>query len=206
MNEILKYFPDLTPAQRRQFEAMGGLYREWNSKINLVSRKDIDMLYLHHILHSLSVARVVNFRAGTNIIDVGCGGGFPGIPLAVMFPGAQFTLVDSIGKKIGVVRDIARELGLQNVEALHCRAEDIDRKFDFAVSRAVTDMPRFLGWVWKKITPGGINALPNGVLYLKGGDLAEELAATKKSYMIYDIEDFFEEDFFKTKKIVYFQR
>ena len=203
MKLLLKYFPGLTPLQQEQFGRMYDLYRGWNDKINVVSRKDIDQLYLHHVLHSLAIAQVVSFRPGTRVLDVGTGGGFPGIPLAVLFPEAQFTLVDSIGKKIRVVEDVATQLGLKNVQAIHGRAEEVRGDFDFMVSRAVTEMSAFLTWVWDKIVPGGTNDLPNGILYLKGGDLAEELNATQKDYMVYNISRFFDEDFFDTKRVVY---
>ncbi len=206
MDSILHYFPTLTERQREQFAQMGGLYREWNAKINLVSRKDIDQLYTRHILHSLAIAKVIDFEPNTTILDVGTGGGFPGIPLAVLFPEARFTLVDSIGKKIKVVEDVARQLGLPNVTALHARAEAIDGKFDFVVSRAVTEMSVFLDWVWNKITPGGRNALANGILYLKGGELDTELEATRKPYALYPIADLLDEAFFETKYIVYLPR
>ncbi|MCC8087815.1 MAG: 16S rRNA (guanine(527)-N(7))-methyltransferase RsmG [Rikenellaceae bacterium] len=206
MDVILKYFKNLTPEQVRRFTEMHELYTDWNSKINLISRKDIEELYVKHILHSLAIAKVLDFRPGTRVLDVGTGGGFPGIPLAVMFPEAQFTLVDSIGKKINVVKDIAEKLELSNVRALNVRAEDINGNFDFAVSRAVTEMPKFIKWVWNKIIPKGQNALPNGILYLKGGDLKEELKAVNKPYIIYDINEFFEEEVFDTKKIVYYQK
>ncbi len=206
MESLLQHFPTLTERQREQFERMGELYRAWNAKINLVSRKDIDQLYTHHILHSLAIAKVIDFQPDTAILDVGTGGGFPGIPLAALFPEARFTLVDSIGKKIKVVEDLAEQLGLQNVTALHGRAEEIDGKFDFVVSRAVTEMPVFLGWVWNKITPGGQNALANGILYLKGGELDAELQATHKPYALYPIADFFNEAFFETKYVVYLPR
>lgn len=206
MDLILKYFPGITPLQAERFAKMYDLYSDWNSKINLISRKDIDSLFLRHILHSLAIAKVAGFRPGTRVLDVGTGGGFPGIPLAVMFPECDFTLVDSIGKKIMVVNDVAGKLGLTNVRGLKARAEEIDAKFDFVVSRAVTEMPVFIKWVWDKIVPKGSNALPNGILYLKGGDLDTELDAAGRKYEVYDIPDFFEEDFFVTKKVVYFPK
>ncbi len=206
MKEILKYFPDLTPLQRERFGAMGELYREWNDKINVISRKDIDQIYLHHILHSLAIARVCRFATGVRVADVGCGGGFPGIPLAVMFPEARFTLVDSIGKKIKVVEGVAEALGLDNVRAVNGRIESVDSKFDFVVSRAVTDMRTFTSWVWNKIERGEGSELPNGILYLKGGDLKEELGGLGKPSVVFDIQDFFGEEFFETKKIVYLKR
>lgn len=205
-DDIVKYFPDLSGEQVERFSRIEELYRDWNSKINLVSRKDMDNFLVHHVLHSLAIAKVAGFRPGTRILDVGTGGGFPGIPLAVMFPECDFTLVDSIGKKIRVVNDVAEKLGLTNVAAMKQRAEEVGGKFDFVVSRAVTAMPEFLGWIWNKIERGGKNALPNGVLYLKGGDLTAELSATGKPYVEYDIAAFFSEDFFLTKKVVYFQK
>ena len=210
MDTLLTHFPALTERQREQFRHMGELYREWNAKINLVSRKDIDRLYTRHILHSLAIAKVAAFRPGTKILDVGTGGGFPGIPLGVLFPEAAFTLVDSIGKKIRVVEDVARRLGLSNVTAVHGRAEDMKGKFDFVVSRAVTEMPVFLNWVWNKITPsspaGATGSLSNGILCLKGGDLDAELDATRKPYALYPVADFFTDDFFETKYVVYIPR
>ena len=210
MDTLLTHFPALTERQREQFRHMGELYREWNAKINLVSRKDIDRLYTRHILHSLAIAKAVDFQPGTKILDVGTGGGFPGIPLAVLFPEARFTLVDSIGKKIRVAEDVAEKSGLKNVATVHGRAEEIKEKFDFVVSRAVTEMPVFLNWVWNKIVPGGINSLSNGILYLKGGDpagtLGAELDATRKPYALYPVADFFDDPFFETKYVVYIPR
>lgn len=204
LEQILTYFPDLTPEQRRQFEALYGLYADWNAKINVVSRKDFDQLYLRHVLHSLALARVCHFADGARILDVGCGGGFPCIPLAILFPGACFTAADSIAKKITVVRGVAEGLGLQNITAQCIRAETLpDRSFDYVVSRAVTDMSTFIGWIWSKIERGQRGSLPNGILYLKGGDLAEELALTGKRWDLYAISDFFGEEFFETKKVVY---
>ncbi len=209
MEELLRYFPHLTGEQQEHFTKLDELYGYWNARINLISRKDIEQLYLHHILHSLAIAKVITFKEGTHILDVGTGGGFPGIPLAIMFPDSQFHLVDSIGKKVMVVNAVAEALGLSNVKAEQKRAEELKEKFDFVVSRAVTDLPTFVGWVWGKITPNGKNALPNGILYLKGGDLKEEIKATKippKQVELYDITTFFKEEFFETKKLVYIQR
>lgn len=203
MELILKYFPDLTPEQIRQFEALYGLYAEWNAKINVVSRKDFDQLYLRHVLHSLSIAKVCAFDAGARILDVGCGGGFPSIPLAILFPQARFVAADSIAKKITVVKAVAEGAGIDNVDARCVRAEMIPERFDYVISRAVTAMPEFVGWVWNRLERGQCGSLPNGILYLKGGDLAEELALTGKRWYIYDIPRFFEEEFFETKKVVY---
>lgn len=207
MELIEKYFgEELSPLQRERFARLYDLYGEWNARINVVSRKDFDRLYERHVLHSLAIARVCRFGAGARILDVGCGGGFPGIPLAILFPQARFTLADSIGKKITVVRSVSGALSLENVVPVHGRAEEIDARFDYVVSRAVTRMKEFVGWVWNRIEPGQQGTLPAGILYLKGGDLREELAETGKRYTLYDIPDFFEEEFFETKKVVYLPR
>ena len=198
---IEKYF-DLTPVQKKQFEQLDSLYREWNSKINVISRKNIDELYVNHVLHSLGIAKIINFLPGAEVLDVGTGGGFPGIPLAIMFPDTQFHLVDSIGKKIKVVDAITRELGLKNVKTSHSRVEKINHQYDFIVSRAVTKMPDFVKWVKKKIKKENLHPLKNGILYLKGGDLSEELK-NYKNVRIFNLKDFFEEKFFETKKVVY---
>lgn len=203
MELILKYFPDLSEAQRRQFAAMRELYAEWNAKINVVSRKDFDQLYLRHVLHSLAIAKVCAFAPGARVLDVGCGGGFPSVPLAVLFPQAQFTAADSIRKKITVVEGVAAGLGLDNLTPRCVRVETLAERFDYVVSRAVTAMPQFVGWVWSKIEKGQRGTLPNGILYLKGGDLAEELALTRRRWTLYDISRFFDEEFFETKKVVY---
>lgn len=201
---IFSYFPDLTELQKKQFEQLATLYKDWNEKINVISRKDIDWLYLHHVLHSLGIAKVISFKPGTKIMDVGTGGGFPGIPLAIMFPECKFHLVDSIGKKITVVREIATALGLKNVNAQQIRAEELRTKYDFVVSRAVTDLSVFVKWVENKIAPQTIfNTLENGILCLKGGDLTEELKPFKKEAIVYELKDFFKEEFFETKKVVY---
>ncbi len=201
---IFKYFENLSEQQRAQFTALYDLYGEWNAKINVVSRKDFSSLYLHHVLHSLAIAKVCNFADGARVIDVGCGGGFPSLPLAILFPNVNFTAVDSIGKKITVVENVRSALGLTNLRAINDRVERVEGKFDFVVSRAVTDMSTFVGWVWRKIERGqGHGTLPNGILYLKGGDLTEELAATGKEWTIFNISDFFEEEFFETKQVVY---
>ena len=203
---ITKYFPDLTDSQRGQFAALGDLYGEWNSKINVVSRKDFDSLYIHHVLHSLAIARVCRFADGARVADIGCGGGFPSIPLAILFPDVHFTAVDSIAKKIAVVRGVAESLGLKNVETVNGRAEQLSQRFDYVVSRAVTDMRTFVSWIWDKIERGEHGTLPNGILYLKGGDLTEELALTRKRWTVHDISRFFDEEFFETKKVVYTAR
>lgn len=200
---ILKYFPNITQQQREQFGALDELYRGWNAKINVISRQDIEALYEKHVLHSLGIARIVQFKPGTEILDVGTGGGFPGIPLAILFPMADFHLVDSIGKKIKVVQEVATALGLSNVKAEQARVEQLNTTYDFVVSRAVTRLKPFLGWVRYKIHKSGNNDRPNGVLYLKGGDLTEELAEIADRYRVYDLSDYFEEPFFETKKVIY---
>ena len=199
---ILKYFPDLTPIQIEQFTKLYDLYIDWNSKINVISRKDIEELYSRHVLHSLGIAKVIQFQPGASILDVGTGGGFPGIPLAILFPEAQFYLIDIIAKKIKVVQEVAKGLGLKNVKAEQKRAELVREEFDFIVSRAVTNMPDFVKWTKDKTKKNAVHKLKNGILYLKGGDLTEELAAYK-TVQLFDLPDFFEEDFFETKKVVY---
>ncbi|MDA3818646.1 MAG: 16S rRNA (guanine(527)-N(7))-methyltransferase RsmG [Prolixibacteraceae bacterium] len=203
MDEILKYFNDLTPRQIEQLGMLEQLYNDWNSKINVVSRKDIDELYTRHVLHSLAIARVCNFKPGTRILDVGCGGGFPGIPLAIMFPDVQFTLVDSIGKKIKVVNEVASALGLTNIEGLQQRAEKLNQRYHFIVSRAVTTFPKFVALTRKLIDKKQINELKNGIIYLKGGDFSDEIALFNDRTILYNISDFFEDEFFETKKVIY---
>ena len=206
MKTIEKYFPDLTGRQRSQFAALYDLYADWNAKINVVSRKDFDQFYLRHVLHSLAIARVCRFDDGARVMDVGCGGGFPSVPLAIMFPGAKFTAVDSIGKKITVVRAVAEAAGIGNLRPLNMRAEQLEERFDYVVSRAVTEMATFTGWVWDKIERGRHGSLPNGILYLKGGDLTDELSRTRMKWTEYAVSDFFDEEFFETKKVVYTAR
>ncbi|WP_242202304.1 16S rRNA (guanine(527)-N(7))-methyltransferase RsmG [Aestuariivivens insulae] len=202
MDLILKYFPHLTNEQMDKFRALETLYQDWNLKINVVSRKDIDELYLRHVLHSLGIAKVAQFKRGSRILDVGTGGGFPGIPLAIMFPESEFHLVDSIGKKLKVVNEVVDGLGLTNVKTTHSRVEDIAGKYDFIVSRAVAAMPTFVHWIEGKIAKHQNHELKNGILYLKGGDLTEELKGYKTT-SIYNLSDYFSEDFFETKKVVH---
>lgn len=202
MNEILKYFPNLTEKQIGQFSALKDLYFEWNEKINVISRKDIDELYTKHVLHSLAIAKVISFKNETKVLDVGTGGGFPGIPLAIIFPEVEFHLVDSISKKILVVNEIASAIGLTNLKAETKRAEQVKSKYDFVVSRAVTAMPKFVEWIENKFEPTDKNSLPNGILYLKGGDLEEELFTFPQA-QIFEIPNYFDEHFFETKKVVY---
>lgn len=203
MDLIRKYFTKLTEEQEKQLAMLPELYTYWNARINLVSRKDIDRLEERHILHSMSLAKIIQFRPGTRIMDVGTGGGFPGIPLAILFPECKFLLVDSIGKKIMVVNEVKKALGLKNVEAVQMRAENVNGQFDFIVSRAVTRLPEFLRWVRGKVRKKNRNSLNNGVLYLKGGDLDEELRMIKEPYALYDLDIYFSEEFFNTKKLVY---
>lgn len=200
---IFQYFPDLTPLQQSQYGQLFDLYSYWNSQINVISRKDIDLLYERHVLHSLGIAKVMPFLPGEQVLDVGTGGGFPGIPLAIMFPETQFHLVDSIGKKIKVVQEVASALGLQNVKATHARAEDIPGKFDFVVSRAVTQLKDFYPWVKDKFNKTSKNALPNGILYLKGGDLKQEIAESGLKVRQFHLKDYFDEEFFDTKQVIY---
>lgn len=200
---ITKYFLDITPRQKEQFELLGSLYEEWNARINVVSRKDMEHLYTRHILHSLAIAKVCSFEAGARVVDIGCGGGFPSVPLAIMFPEVEFVGVDSIAKKIRVVEGIKAGAGIDNLTAINSRAEQLGEKFDYVVSRAVTEMARFMPWAWPLLRKGQRGTLPNGILYLKGGDLAEELAATRRHWDLYDIRTMFDDEFFDTKRVVY---
>jgi 16S rRNA (guanine527-N7)-methyltransferase len=202
MDDILKHFPNLTDIQKEQFEKLDFLYHDWNEKINVISRKDIDALYTKHILHSLGIAKVIDFVPGTYVLDVGTGGGFPGIPLAILFPETRFHLIDIIAKKIKVVQAVVDALGLENVKAEQLRAELVKGDFDFIVSRAVTNMPDFVSWIKDKIKKKSKHEVRNGILYLKGGDLTEELKDFPKATQ-YDLSDFFEDEFFETKKVVH---
>ncbi len=200
---IFHYFPDLSQRQKDQFAELDQQYRFWNARINLISRKDIDMLYLHHILHSLAIAKVISFLPGEKVLDVGTGGGFPGIPLAILFPETHFHLVDSIGKKIKVVQEVAAACGLKNVKATHARAEQVDEKFDFVVSRAVTRLSEFYPWIKGKFIKESKNSRQNGILYLKGGDLADEIKESQLKTQLIPLTDYFKEDYFETKFVVY---
>ncbi|MCK9629168.1 MAG: 16S rRNA (guanine(527)-N(7))-methyltransferase RsmG [Bacteroidales bacterium] len=210
---IIKYFPELTESQRMKYAALYPLYMEWNARINVISRKDAENLYLHHVLHSLSIAKFITFPAGARVLDVGTGGGFPGIPLAIMFPETKFHLCDSIGKKILVVNEVAKAAGISNIVAEQTRAESVSSKYDFVVSRAVTELKEFLPWIWKNIEPGKCGGITRGVLYLKGGELDNEISAActrlkispgniKKEY----ISKWFEEPFFAEKQVLYIKR
>jgi len=208
MEQLIKYFPNLTDLQKQQYEALPSLYAEWNEKINVISRKDIDNLYERHVVHSLGIVKVMPFVDGAAVLDVGTGGGFPGIPLAIMFPNVKFTLVDSIGKKIKVVNAVAEALQLKNVEAYQTRAEQVKKRYDFVVCRAVTDMNDFARWVQGKILPTNRHGLQNGILALKGGDLEEELKSFGSKVTVYPLSKYFDEEFYDTKKVVHltFQR
>jgi 16S rRNA (guanine527-N7)-methyltransferase len=203
MQIIQEYFPNLSETQKEQFAQLLPLYQDWNSKINVISRKDMEQFYEHHVLHSLGIAKVIQFKSGTKVLDVGTGGGFPGIPLAILFPETDFFLVDSIGKKIKVVNAVAEAIGLKNVRAQQVRAEELKEQFDFVVSRAVTVLPEFQGWVKNKFLKKSFSNLPNGILYLKGGDLTEELTPFKGKVKTFELKDYFKEEFFETKKVVY---
>ena len=203
MDIILKYFPELTERQRQQFAALLPLYEEWNAQINVISRKDMEHFYEHHVLHSLAIAKVMPFAPMTEVLDVGTGGGFPGVPLAILFPDARFTLIDSIGKKIKVVSDVISRLDLSNTKAMQIRAEELDGEYDFVVSRAVTTLGEFVPWVKNKISKSQYNTLHNGILYLKGGDLKNELFPFRHKVQTWDISQWFSEEFFETKKVIY---
>jgi 16S rRNA (guanine527-N7)-methyltransferase len=203
MDIFLKYFPNLTPLQKEQFAALKPLYSDWNSKINVISRKDMDSFYLHHVLHSLAIARFSGFVPGTKIIDIGTGGGFPGIPLSIFFPEVEFTLLDSIAKKIKVVKAVSESLKLKNTFAVQSRSENFKGQFDFIVSRAVTNLPDFVRQTRHLIAKRPVNAIPNGILYLKGGDISNETNPFKKKVFISEISDWFDESFFETKKLVH---
>jgi len=201
--QLFKYFPRLTPQQKQQFEQLPQLYNFWNNQINVISRKDIDELYERHILHSLGIAKTMSFLPGEKVLDVGTGGGFPGIPLAILYPDTDFYLVDSIGKKIKVVQEVAKALGLKNVRAAHLRAEQVNEKFDFIISRAVTRLGEFYPWVKGKFTGSAKNTLPSGILYLKGGDLEQEIKESGLKVQQFYLKDHFSEEFFETKQVVY---
>ena len=203
MDKILKYFPNLTDRQKEQYAALFELYKDWNSKINVISRKDIDNLYEHHVLHSLAIAKILRFQPGTTLVDVGTGGGFPGIPLAIMFPECKFHLVDSIGKKVRVAQEVAQAIGLTNVTFQHERMENVKEKYDFVVSRAVMPLADLVKLTKKNVAGKGKNALPNGLICLKGGELQHEVAPFKNISTLYNISEFFSEEFFETKKGVY---
>lgn len=200
---INHYFPGLTATQQTQFSKLYDLYKDWNEKINVISRKDIDNLYINHVLHSLGIARVMMFKPGAQVLDVGTGGGFPGIPLAILFPDTQFHLVDSIGKKITVVKEVSAGAGIKNVKAEQIRAEQLRGEYDFIVSRAVTRLKEFYGWINKRVKKKSLHDLQNGILYLKGGDLEEELNEIQHPYTVYDLSSYFTEEFFLTKKVVH---
>ena len=203
MDIILKYFPEMTERQREQFAALFPLYEKWNAQINVISRKDMEHFYEHHVLHSLAIAKVIQFKPMCEVLDVGTGGGFPGVPLAIMFPESRFMLVDSIGKKIKVVSDVAEQLSLNNVKAQQTRAESVEGEFDFIVSRAVTTLGEFVPWVKGKVSKTQYHNLHNGILYLKGGDLTKELFPFRHKVRTWEVSDFFEEEYFETKKVIY---
>lgn len=203
METLLGHFPRLTPAQRDRFQELEGLYRHWNARINVISRKDIDNLMVHHVLHSLSIAKIISFIKGTRIMDIGTGGGFPGIPLAIMFPHCRFTLVDSVAKKAVVAQEVANALGLDNVSVVRTRAEEYPEKFDFVVSRAVAPIPQLIEWTEKNVRPGGANPLANGMIFLKGGDITAELKPYRRYCEKWSIQNFFAEEYFEQKYIVF---
>lgn len=203
MEEIKKYFSKLSPTQLSQFEQLYDLYVDWNAKINVISRKDIENLYVHHVLHSLAIAQVITFKPGSTVLDVGTGGGFPGIPLAILFPEVRFTLIDSIGKKIKVGTEVSKAIGLQNIELKHLRVQDEKGRYDFVVSRAVMPLDDLVKLVKKNLSKEGKNSLPNGLICLKGGELQHEILPYKNVADMFDVSDYFSEEFFKTKKIVY---
>ena len=204
MEIIFKYYPTLTESQKEQFSQLYPLYSDWNQKINVISRKDIENLYEHHVLHSLAIKEVINFKAGSQVLDLGCGGGFPGIPLAIMFPDVEFHLVDSVGKKLKVAENVSQSIGLSNVRFSHCRGEELkDRIYDFVVSRAVMPLPDLMRCVRKNIKAEQQNVLPNGIIALKGGDLNSEIAGMRSICTVWDISDYYHEDYFSTKKIVH---
>jgi len=204
MNNLIQtYFQNLTLVQKEQFEALQGIYTEWNERINVISRKDMENFYERHVIHSLGIAKVIQFAPGTQIMDIGTGGGFPGVPLAIMFPESEFLLVDSIGKKIRVVDAVSEALNLKNVRTLNTRAESVNQKFHFIVSRAVTALPEFISWTANKISKNSFNSLHNGILYLKGGDLTQELSAVRTKFQVYYLNEFFSDAFFETKKVVH---
>ncbi len=207
MNEeiIFQYFKDINDEQRAQFRALGPLYQEWNAKINVISRKDIDNLYMHHVLHSLGIAKVVNFKQGSNILDIGTGGGFPGIPLAILFPNCKFKLIDSIGKKTRVAAAVANAIGLKNVVVEHRNVIEEKNKYDFVVSRAVMNASDLVKLIRKNVSKEQRNALPNGLICLKGGDMTEEVAPFKNHSEIWDLKSYFDDEFFDTKKVMYIQ-
>ena len=203
---IFQYFPELSEKQRDQFAQLSPIYADWNAKINVISRKDMDQFYVRHVLHSLAISKAIHFKPGTKILDVGTGGGFPGIPLAILFPEVQFHLVDSIGKKIKVVEDVAQQLELSNVRASHNRVEELKEEYHFVTNRAVAQMQKLIGWVSKSISKDSFNDLPNGIFSLKGGDLSEEMNAVKGNIQAFDIAQYFDDSFFETKKVIYWTR
>lgn len=205
MNKVLSYFPDLTSEQIEKFNGLYDAYNHWNKKINVISRKDFQNFYLHHVLHSLSIYKIADFKPGTNILDIGTGGGFPGIPLAIVYPECHFVLLDSVRKKLRVIEAISEEMELTNIETVHARAENYNEKFDFITSRAVTQFPKFISWVKNNVSETHKNSMKNGIFYLKGGEFEEEIKNYKDKIQIFRIYDFFKEDFFKTKKIIYLQ-